>query len=132
MIFGAAAVGIALLWTTTSRELAFLAAFLIGLGLGSEVDIIAYLISRYFGLRSFGEIYGFTFASFAMAGGLGVYLMGVAFDAKGSYAFPLAFFCIAALVGAALMMRLGPYQYRVEAVIETGAAQPILESPAQP
>lgn len=132
MIFGAAAVGIALLWTTTSRELAFLAAFLIGLGLGSEVDIIAYLISRYFGLRSFGEIYGFTFASFALAGGLGVYLMGAAFDAKGSYAFPLAFFCIAALAGAALMMRLGPYQYRVGAVIETGAAQPILESPAQP
>ena len=34
----------------------FLAALLIGLGMGAEADIIAYLTSRYFGLRAFGEI----------------------------------------------------------------------------
>jgi MFS family permease len=113
LIFGGAAVGIALLWTSNSRELAFLAAFLIGLGLGAEVDIIAYLTSRYFGLRSFGEIYGFTFAGFALAGGLGVYLMGAGFDVRGSYALPLASFFIATLVGVILLTRLGPYRYGV-------------------
>jgi len=61
-------------------------------------------------LRSFGEIYGFIFAGFALAGGLGAYLMGAAFDAKGSYALPLALFCVVTLIGAALMIRLGPYR----------------------
>jgi hypothetical protein len=30
------------------------AAFLIGFALGAEIDLIAYLTARYFGLRNFG------------------------------------------------------------------------------
>src|SRR5260370_6018279 len=95
------------------RSLVFLAVFLIGVGLGAEVAISAFWTSRYFGLRSFGEIYGFTFAGFALAGGLGVYLMGAGFDVRGSYALPLASFFIATLVGVILLTRLGPYRYGV-------------------
>jgi MFS family permease len=112
VIFACAALGTGLLEGAGSPVLAFAAAFLIGLGLGAEVDVMAYLTSRYFGLRSFGEIYGFVFASFGLAAGLGAYLMGVGFDATNSYALPLALFCIAILIGAALMMRLGPYRYQ--------------------
>ena len=65
-IFGAAAFGIALLRTAAGTRLVFLAVFLIGLGMGAEVDIIAYLTSRYFGLRAFGEIYGYAFASYTV------------------------------------------------------------------
>jgi MFS family permease len=108
-IFGCAAAGIGLLRIAGSRQLAFAAAFFIGLGLGAEVDIMAYLTSRYFGLRSFGAIYGFTFGGFGLAGGLGAYLMGASFDATGSYELALALFFIVTLIGAALMMRLGPY-----------------------
>lgn len=131
LIFAAAAVGIGLLRVGSSPELAFAAAFLIGLGLGAEGDIIPYLTSRYFGLRSFGKICGFTFAGFTLAGGLGAYVMGAAFDAKGSYVMPLVFCCLAALTGAALMMGVGPYRYGVAAVIEPGPEQGILELPAQ-
>ncbi len=131
VIFGGAAIGIALLRIASSQELAFAAAFLIGIALGAEGDIMPYLTSRYFGLRSFGEIFGFTFAGFALAGGLGAYLMGAAFDAKGSYDFPLASFCIAALSGAALMMVLGPYRYEAVVIIGTGPDQELLESPSQ-
>jgi predicted MFS family arabinose efflux permease len=113
LIFGGAAVGIGLLRIATSQELTLAAAFFIGLGLGAEVDIMAYLTSRYFGLRSFGTIYGVIFAGFGLAGGLGAYLMGAAFDATGSYALPLALFCFATLIGAALMLRFGPYRYQV-------------------
>ena len=35
-----------------------LAVMLIGLAAGAEVDLIAYLCSRYFGVRSYGAIYG--------------------------------------------------------------------------
>jgi predicted MFS family arabinose efflux permease len=127
LIFAAAAAGMGLLRVGSSPELAFAAAFLIGLALGAEGDIIPYLTSRYFGLRSFGRIGGFTFAGFTLAGGLGAYVMGVAFDAKGSYVLPLVFCCLAALIGAALMMCVGPYRYGVE----PGPEQSILELPAQ-
>jgi MFS family permease len=112
VIFGCAAAGMGLLRIGGSEGLAFAAAFCVGLGLGAEVDVMAYLTSRYFGLRSFGAIYGLVFACFGLSAGLGAYLMGVAFDATGSYALPLTLFCVATLIGAALMMRLGPYRYQ--------------------
>jgi MFS family permease len=111
VIFGCVAAGMGLLRIASSQNAAFAAAFVIGLGLGAEVDIMAYLIGRYFGLRFFGAIYGFIFASFGLFTGLGAYFMGAGFDATGSYALPLTLFSVAALVGAALMLRLGPYRY---------------------
>jgi MFS family permease len=131
LIFCCAAGGIALLRITSSQELAFVAAFFIGLGLGAEVDIMAYLTSRYFGLRSFGAIYGFIFAGFGLAGGLGAFLMGVAFDTTGSYALVLALFCIATLTAATLMMRLPPYRYRVTPPGESSPDLGMLRSEAE-
>jgi MFS family permease len=110
--FGGVAIGIALLWIGGSREVALVGAFLVGLGMGAEVDIIAYLTSRYFGLRAFGEIYGYAFGAFALAGGVGTFLMGAGFDLTGSYRTPLAGFFAATLVAIVLITRLGPYRYR--------------------
>jgi predicted MFS family arabinose efflux permease len=112
VLFGCAAAGMGLLRIAGTQGAAFAAAFVIGLGLGAEVDVMAYLTSRYFGLRSFGTIYGFVFAGFGLAAGLGAYLMGAGFDATGSYGLPLTLFSIATLIGAALMMRLGPYRFQ--------------------
>lgn len=111
-IFGAAAFGIVLLRTAVGTRLVFLAVFLIGLGMGAEVDIIAYLTSRYFGLRAFGEIYGYAFASYTLAGALGPWLMGLGFDRSGSYGSILVDFLLATLLAAVLMTRLGPYRFR--------------------
>lgn len=127
-IFGCAAAGIGLLRIAGSQELAIGAAFCIGLGLGAEVDVMAYVTSRYFGLRSFGAIYGFVFASFGLAAGLGAYLMGVGFDATGSYAVPLNLFCTATLIGAALMLCLGPYRYEKPLLRDRGPEPQLLES----
>jgi MFS family permease len=110
-LFSGVAVGISLLWTGAGGSLPLLAVFLVGLGMGAEADIIAYLTSRYFGLRSFGEIYGYLFATFTLAGALGPVLMGVGFDRLGSYRAPLLFFLAATLVATALLTRLGPYVY---------------------
>jgi hypothetical protein len=43
--------------------------------MGADADIIAHLTSRYFGLRAFGEIYGYAFATYVLAGALGPWLM---------------------------------------------------------
>jgi MFS family permease len=108
-----AALGIALLGTANAGGLALAGAFLVGLGMGAEVDIIAFLMSRYFGLRSLGITMGFAFGAFVIAGGLGPLVMGVAFDRTGSYRLPLAGFCAATIVAAALVSRLGPYRFGV-------------------
>ncbi|MBI3245322.1 MAG: MFS transporter [Deltaproteobacteria bacterium] len=108
--FGGATVGFVLLWSGVSGDLAFLASFLVGLGMGAEGDIIAYLVSRYFGLRAFGEIYGYVFAAFTLGGVVGPLLMGVGFEATGSYRLVLGAFVCASLVAVALMTQLGPYR----------------------
>jgi MFS family permease len=111
VFFGGAAVGIGLLWISAATAIALAGAFLVGLGMGAEVDIIAYLISRYFGLRSFGKIYSFAFGVFLLAGALGPLVMGKGFDLTGSYRMPLAALFTATLVATMLMTRLGPYRY---------------------
>jgi MFS family permease len=112
-ICGAAALGIALLWTGGGPGVALAGAFLVGLGMGAEVDIIAFLMSRYFGLRSLGATMGFAFGAFVIAGGLGPLVMGFGFDRTGSYRMPLAGFCVAALVAGVLATALGPYRFGV-------------------
>jgi MFS family permease len=112
-LFAAIAVGLGLLAVSHAIWAAFVGAFLVGLGLGAETDIIAYLVSRYFGLRSYGAIYGWIWAVFGLSGGLGAYLMGLGFDKTGSYAVPLGGFFCAAAVATLLILGLGPYRYRV-------------------
>jgi predicted MFS family arabinose efflux permease len=112
-LFFVVAVGIAFLGLGHSIASALIAAPLVGLGLGAEVDIVAYLTSRYFGLRSYGAIFGSIWAVFGLSGGLGAYLMGLGFDKSGSYVLPLSGFFCAAVLAALLTIMLGPYRYRV-------------------
>jgi MFS family permease len=113
LLFSAVATGIAFLWLGHAIWSACIAAVLVGLGIGSEVDIIAYLTSRYFGLRSYGAIFGWIWAVFGVSGGLGAYLMGFGFDKTGSYVVPLIGFFFAAVLATLLIVSLGPYRYRV-------------------
>jgi MFS family permease len=108
--FCGTALGLLLLWSGVTGTAAFIAAFLVGLGMGAEGDIIAYLIGRYFGLRAFGEIYGYAFGAFTLGGVSGPLLMGRWFDATGSYSLGLGVFVVVTLIAAGLMTRLGPYR----------------------
>jgi MFS family permease len=119
--FCATTVGLLLLWSGASGAVAFAAAFFVGLGMGAEGDIIAYLISRYFGLRAFGEIYGYAFGAFTLGGVVGPFLMGKAFDSTGSYNLGLSIFVVASIIAAGLMTRLGPYRTQ-EATAEAAPA----------
>ena len=113
LLFAAVAIGIALLGLSHAIWSTCIAAVLVGLGIGSEVDIIAYLTSRYFGLRSYGAIFGWIWAVFGLSGGLGAYLMGLGFDKTGSYVEPLIGFFCATVLATLLIVTLGPYRYRV-------------------
>ena len=81
------------------------------------------------GVRNDPSAPGIVFAGFSLAGGLGPYLMGAAYDANRSYALPLVLFCIAVLLAAALMLVLGPYRYDAVRVGRDRQAKDTLESP---
>ena len=80
-----AALGTFLLASADSLAMGLVAAALIGVGMGGEADVTPYLLSRYFGLRAFSTLYGFTWTVYAIAGAIGPILMGRAFDLTGSY-----------------------------------------------
>jgi hypothetical protein len=104
-----AAGGVFLLSSATSAWQGYAAAALIGLGLGGEADVVPYLIARYFGLRSFASLYGFTWTAYAIAGGAGPILMGRAFDATNSYVQLLAALGGLTALAAALMAFMPMY-----------------------
>jgi MFS family permease len=87
-IFAIAALGCVLLAQGGAEE-APVAAFLIGFALGAEVDLMAYLTSRYFGLRHYGFLYGTVYACFWIGIATGPALAGRLYDATGGYAIAL-------------------------------------------
>lgn len=115
LFYSATALGIAVLCAGVSGNLAFVAAFLCGLGMGAEVETMAYMVSRYFGLAAFGTSYGVAFGAFMISGSAGVLLMGAGYDRFHSYTVPLAGFCVAMVLTTILLTRLGQYRYAVDA-----------------
>jgi MFS family permease len=104
-------IGMTMLGLGAAGPFAVLAAVLLGLGIGAEGDIMAYLTSRYFGMAHYGVIYGCILAFFTLGSGLGPWIMAHAFDAYRSYAAGLIGLGIALFVAIILVVTLGPYRY---------------------
>jgi predicted MFS family arabinose efflux permease len=91
--------------------MAFAGTVLCGMGLGAEGDLLGYFVSRYFGLRSFGTIYGFMIGIFSLGNGVGPFLMGLSFDNTHSYLTAALGFEILLLVCCGLVLFLGAYTF---------------------
>ena len=85
------------------------AALSFGLAAGAEVDLFAFLTSRFFGLKSFGSIYGLILVPFAVGAGTAPILMGHVFDVTGSYGPALYAGAASCAAGALLIGTLGRY-----------------------
>ncbi len=109
VLLALAAAGTFVLAGAQSLPAGVLAAALIGFGMGGEADVTPYMLSRYFGLRSFSVLYGLTWTVYAVAGALGPVLMGRAFDATGSYEALLGTLAIGTLAVGGLMLLLPRY-----------------------
>ncbi len=104
-------VGIALLASGAKGAVPIIGTVCLGLAIGAEADLLAYFVSRYFGLRDYGKIYGSMFGIFAIAAGFGPWLGGTIYDHFHSY-MPLFMFDEVAIVAiCALLAPLGPYAY---------------------
>lgn len=109
LFFASAALGFLILASGVTAPVAILAAVMIGLGFGAESDLIGYFVSRYFGLLSFGEIYGYIYAAFLIGAGAGPFLLGFGHDLFGDYIGLLTTFGIVAGGGCLLFLLLRPF-----------------------
>jgi MFS family permease len=62
------------------------ASALIGLTLGAEIDVVVYLLTRHFGLRNFGGLYGGLLAALSIGTAIGPLAAAQFYDRTGSYA----------------------------------------------
>ncbi|TXC72751.1 MFS transporter [Sphingomonas ginsenosidivorax] len=83
-----------------------LAAAFVGLTLGAEVDVIVYLTTRHFGLKSFGGLYGGLLTALSIGTATGPLGAAAVFDAYGSYAPFLALTCLFMVASSAALLTL--------------------------
>jgi predicted MFS family arabinose efflux permease len=85
------------------------AAALVGLTLGAEIDVIVYLTTQHFGLRSFGALYGGLLGALSIGTATGPLGASRIFDATGTYA-PFLWLTMAFMVASSLALLSLPRQ----------------------
>lgn len=86
LVFLLPAVGALVLITSDSAGAGpMIAAALIGLTLGAEIDVLVYILTRHFGLRNFGALYGAILAALSIGTAIGPLVAANVFDRTGSY-----------------------------------------------
>jgi|TARA_B110000879_G_scaffold21306_2_gene27081 MFS family permease len=86
-----------------------LSALIVGLAAGAELDLMAFLVSRYFGLKHYGALYGGIYIFFSIGAGLAPAMFGWTYDMFGHYQAVLYIAAISSMIGACLMLTLGRY-----------------------
>lgn len=109
LVFSLSAVGLLLFALGASGDTAFLSAVFIGLSLGAELDLMAYLASRYFGLCSFASIYGILLSGIVAGAGAAPVSFALWFDSFGSYTGILVVSVLLNSIAVALMIGAAPF-----------------------
>jgi predicted MFS family arabinose efflux permease len=87
-----------------------LSVALVGFAAGVEYDLMAFLVARYFGMKSYGSVYGLLYSFFALGAGVGPVAFGAAFDRTHSYVAPLTLCATLMALGAVMLLALGRYR----------------------
>jgi len=88
---------------------AVVAAVCIGVAAGAELDVIAVLITRYFGDVAYAENYGWQYAAWTLGSGLSVLVTNGVYDAFGSHGPALWGYAALFVVSGMMILRLGRY-----------------------
>jgi MFS family permease len=89
--------------------MALLAVLVLGLSLGVELDAVAYLATRHFGMRNFGLLFGTISGMLALATGLGPLLVSLVYDHYGSYRPALIAYIPGCILASAMFFAMGKY-----------------------
>jgi MFS family permease len=93
-----------------SQATATVAILMIGFGAGVEYDFLAYLVSKYFGMRSYSAIYGCIYGFFAIGAGFGPIFMTRNLAETG-WGPPLQVAAVVLFVASVPLLFLGRYKY---------------------
>lgn len=116
---GVAAVAIALpvfacliLLQAVTIEYAIVAAILLGFTAGAELDLMAFLAAKYFGVAHYPKIYGVLYAALASASGIAPALYASIYERSGSHELGFQLGAGAFALSAVLVLFLGRYPAR--------------------
>ena len=109
-VFLIAAIGLGLMANDVAPTFGAVA---LGFATGTEVNVIGYMVSRYFGLKRFGQIYGYLFAALTIGSGVGPLAMGAVYSAAHSYAKAFLGFELALVIASILILFVGRYPTRL-------------------
>ena len=84
-----------------------IAVIALGFAAAAEIDLVAFLASRFFGLKAYGKIYGVQLSIFYLGAALGPLAVGQMYDLFGSYNQALYTGIAIFLFGAAIIGSLG-------------------------
>ena len=109
-VFAAAGIGAFLLadlhsglWATTG------AIALVGFTIGAGAALLPYVVSRYFGRRTFGRAFAVQWILYSTGSGVGPAIYGFMYDKTGSYQSILTTSSVLLLLAAVLLFALGKY-----------------------
>ncbi len=78
-----------------------------GIGAGAEFDLSAYLVSRYFGLKDYGRLFGIHLGLITAGSMLAPLLFSAMYKATGGYAALLVYCAACCVAGPLLLLTLG-------------------------
>ena len=106
-----AALGMLLLLFNVGFAAGVVGVALCGIAFGIEIDLLAFLTSRYFGMRRFGSLMGLLQGVVTLCIGVGPIVVGFAYERLGSYEAVLPLLGGTLVVCAIGILFLGPYAY---------------------
>jgi len=86
------------------------ALILVGVAAGVEFDLMAYFISRYFGMRAYGRIYGIIYAAFGLGSGTSPVIFNIIRGDDVDYSNVLKYAAIGFVIGGLMCLLLGKYR----------------------
>jgi MFS family permease len=87
-----------------------LAICFVGIAAGVEFDLMAFLVAKYFGMKSYGKVYGALYAMFGLGAGFSPGIFGFVRDTTGSYDAILMIASALVFVGSLLLLTIGGYR----------------------
>ena len=84
-------------------------ALCFGIATGAEADVLGYLASRYFGMKSYSEIFGWLFGFMALGSASGPLLTGFLYDSFHDYGHSLFATGLLCLIASILFGSIGRY-----------------------
>lgn len=101
---------------STPIPLLLLATALVGVGSGAEFDIAAYLVSRYFGLRDYGRLFGLHLGVVTLGSTVAPFAFAALLRSTGGYAAMLMVCAACCVIGPLLLLTLGRYPVEASSI----------------